>query len=51
MRSVFEMPQAMEAIEETVAEVSDRVETDLARTSEVEKENVDGTSRLEDNAP
>ncbi|XP_070031595.1 uncharacterized protein [Nicotiana tomentosiformis] len=51
VRSNSKMPRAMEVVEETVVEVSDRLGTDLARTSEVEKENVVGTSRSEDNAP
>ncbi|XP_070034407.1 uncharacterized protein [Nicotiana tomentosiformis] len=41
----------MEAVEETIDEVPERVETDLARASEVEKECVTGTSRSEDNVP
>nr|XP_033511461.1 uncharacterized protein LOC117276225 [Nicotiana tomentosiformis] len=45
------MPRAMETVVETMDEVSGRVETDLARASEVEKESVTGMSRSEDNVP
>nr|XP_033515256.1 uncharacterized protein LOC117279765 [Nicotiana tomentosiformis] len=51
VRSGSKMPRAVEAVEETVAEVSERAEIDLARASEVEKENVTTISRSEDNVP
>lgn len=51
VRSNSEMPRAIEVVEETVVEVFDRVETDLARTSEIKKEDMAGTSRSEDNSP
>nr|XP_016439238.1 PREDICTED: uncharacterized protein LOC107765145 [Nicotiana tabacum] len=51
VRSGSEMPQAMEAVEEAVAEVSGRVETDFPRSSEVEEETMIGISRSEDNVP
>ncbi|XP_070040849.1 uncharacterized protein [Nicotiana tomentosiformis] len=48
VRSDSKMPRVVEAVEETMVEVSKRVEINLDRSSEVEKENVTGTSSFYD---